>query len=150
MGMTVILRIKPFLLSGGPKHPTLHSDILEPFDSGNNQPNKNSTTEKPKSVYNHTKAYWMMKYGTTTFTPHHMNLILVEAWRALKVYSGNIIRYIFVKTELLPISLTIFATNTQACVFPSNSLMDSRLKISIQYNNATLDKSKYSKSVLTI
>ena len=58
----------------------------------------------------------MLKYGTTRFQPHHMNSVLVEAWDAFKVSSGNIIFYNFAKTHLLPLSPPNMITNTQAMV----------------------------------
>ena len=45
-----------------------------------------------------------------------MNSILVEALAASKLSYVNIIRDIFFKTELLPLSPPCFNTNTQACV----------------------------------
>ena len=38
----------------------------------------------------------MMKYGMKKFQPHHMELILVEAWDAFKVSVGNIVRDSFI------------------------------------------------------
>ena len=58
----------------------------------------------------------MLKYGATKRLSRHMNSILVEAWDAFKLFSGNIIGYIFVKTKLPPLSPPKFTTNTQACV----------------------------------
>ena len=58
----------------------------------------------------------MLKYGTARFQPHHMKYALVETWEAFTVTSGNIIRYSFAKTHLLPISPPNMITNTQACV----------------------------------
>ena len=68
-----------------------------------------------KSPYKAVKVSWMMKYGTTKRLPHHMNSILVQARDAFKVYSGNIIRDRFVKTNLPTLSTTNLTTNTQAC-----------------------------------
>ena len=58
----------------------------------------------------------MVKYGTTRFQPHHMNAVLVEAWDAFKIESGNIIVDSFAKTHLLPLSPPSIITNTQAMV----------------------------------
>ena len=58
----------------------------------------------------------MVKYGTTRFQPHHMNTVLVEAWDAFKVASGNIIVDSFTKTHQLPLSPPNMLKNTQACV----------------------------------
>ena len=58
----------------------------------------------------------MLKYGTTRFQPHHMKSVLIEAWEAFMVSSGNIIVDSFAKTHLLPLSPTTMLTNTQACV----------------------------------
>ena len=40
----------------------------------------------------------------------------VEAWESFKVSYGNIVRYSFAITRLLPLSPTNMITNTQACV----------------------------------
>ena len=45
-----------------------------------------------------------------------MNSVLVETWEAFMVSSGNIIRDIFDKTQLHPLSPPNMKTNTQACV----------------------------------
>ena len=45
-----------------------------------------------------------------------MNAVLVEAWDAFKVASGNIIVDSFAKTHLLPLSPPNIITNTQAMV----------------------------------
>ena len=44
----------------------------------------------------------------------HMNSILVEAWDAFKLSSRKFIRYIFVKTKLLPLRPPDLTTDTQA------------------------------------
>ena len=53
--------------------------ILKAGESINDQPNDNTPNSKLKSLYNITKAEWMLKYGTTRFQPHHMSSVLVEA-----------------------------------------------------------------------
>ena len=58
---------------------------------------------------------WLMKYGTKMFLLHHMNSVLVELLDAFKASAGNIIRDIFLKTMLLPLSPTYLITNIQAC-----------------------------------
>ena len=68
-----------------------------------------------KYLYNVTKAAWMLNYGTKTFSPHHMNSVLVEAWDALNVSYRNIIRGRFVKKTYNSIGPRRFTTNTQAC-----------------------------------
>ena len=90
--------------------------ILKAGDSINDQPNDNGPNSKLKSLYNISKAMWMLKYGTTRFQPNHMNSVLVEAWTSFKVSSGNIIVDSFAKTHLLPLSPTNMITNTQAMV----------------------------------
>ena len=86
--------------------------ILKAGDSINDQPNDNTPNLTLKSLYNITKAEWMLKYGITRFQPHHMSYVLVEAWDALKVSYGNIIVDSFAKTRLLPLS-----PPNIACVF---------------------------------
>ena len=90
--------------------------ILKSGDSINNQPNDNGPNSTLKALYNRSKAKWMVKYGTTRFQPHHMNAVLVEAWDAFKVASGNIIVDSFAKTHILPLIPPNIITNTQAMV----------------------------------
>ena len=85
-------------------------------DSINYQPNYNRTNSTLKALYNISKAKWMLKYGTTRFQTQHMNSVMVEAWDAFKVSSGNIIVDSFTKTHLLPLSPPNMITNTQAMV----------------------------------
>ena len=47
---------------------------------------------------------WMLKYGTTKMLPNHMTSILVEAWDAFKVSSIKVIRNIYIKRKLPPLS----------------------------------------------
>ena len=89
--------------------------VLKSIDSINDQPSDNGPNAKLKSLYNVAKSAWMLKYGETKFSPHHMKYVLVEAWDALKMSSGNITRDIFVKTNLPPLSPPKLTKNTQAC-----------------------------------
>ena len=66
-----------------------------------------------KSLYNVAKSAWMLKYGTTKFSPHHMNSVLVEAWDAFNISSVNIVRDSFAKTKLPPLIPHKLTTNTQ-------------------------------------
>ena len=72
--------------------------ILKAGDSISDKPNDNGPNSTIEALYNRSKAKWMVKYGTTRFQPHHMNAVLVEAWGAFKVASGNIIVDSFAKT----------------------------------------------------
>ena len=79
--------------------------FLKSGDSINDQPNDNVPNAKLMSLYNMSKSAWMLKYGTTKFSPHHMKSVLVEAWYAFKMSAGNIIRDRFLKnipTPLIP------------------------------------------------
>ena len=58
----------------------------------------------------------MLKYGTKKSVPFHINSILVESCNAFKVSAGNIIREIFVKTNIHPIRTHQLTTNTQVFV----------------------------------
>ena len=89
--------------------------VLKARDSINDQPNNNGPNSKLKSLYNVAKSVWMLKYGTKTFSPRHMNSVLFEAWGAFNMSAGNIIRYSFAKTKLPPIIPTNLTANTQAC-----------------------------------
>ena len=71
--------------------------VLKADDSINDQPNGNVPNYKLKSLCNVAKDAWMLKYGTTKFSPHYMNSVLVEAWDAFKVSARNITREIFLK-----------------------------------------------------
>ena len=81
----------------------------------NNQPNDNGPNSKMKSIYNVTKSAWIMNYGTTKFSPHHMNFVLVEAWDDFRMSYGNTIRQIFATKKLLPLRPPNLTTNTQVC-----------------------------------
>ena len=96
----VYKKIQPFVIKSG--------------DYINDQTNDNVPNTKLKSIYNVKKSAWMLKYGTTKFSPHHMKSVLVEAWYAFKMSAGNIIRDIFEKKlpTLRPPNLT---TNIRAC-----------------------------------
>ena len=59
--------------------------VLKSGNSINYQPNDNVSNAKLKSIYNVGKSVWMLEYGMTKFSPHHMNSVLVEAWYALKM-----------------------------------------------------------------
>ena len=88
--------------------------IIKSRDSINDHPNDNGPYSILKVLYNISKAKWMVKYGITRFKPHYMNTVLVEAWDAFKVSSGNIIVNSSAKTHTLPLSPTNMITNTQA------------------------------------
>ena len=68
---------------------------------------------KLKSLYNVEKSVWMMKYGTTKFSPNNMNFVLVESWDAFKMSAGNIIRDSFAKPKAPPFIPTDLTTNIQ-------------------------------------
>ena len=76
--------------------------ILKAGDSINDQLNENGPNSTLKALYDISKAKWILNYGTTRFQPHNMNSVLVEAWDAFKVSSGNIIVDNFSKTHILP------------------------------------------------
>ena len=93
---------------------------IQPFDlksgdSINYQTNYNGPNSELKSLYNVTKSVCMLKYDMSKFSPHHMNYVLVEAWDAFKMSSGNIIRDSFSKKNLLPLTPTDLTTNNQSC-----------------------------------
>ena len=64
--------------------------VLKSGDSTKYYPNDNGPNTKMKYLYNEVKYVWILKYGTTTFLPHHMNSLLVEAWDAFKVSWGEV------------------------------------------------------------
>ena len=88
--------------------------ILKSGYSINNHTNDTETNSKLKYLYNVANDAWMLKYGTTKFLSHHMDSVLVEAWDALKVSAGNIIRDIIAKTMLPPLRTTNLTTYTHA------------------------------------
>ena len=71
--------------------------------------------QNPKPHWNSAKVSWMLKYSTT-YLPHHMNSIFVQARVTFKASYGNITREISVKTKLTPLSTNNFTINTHACV----------------------------------
>ena len=90
--------------------------ILKAGDSINDHTNDNGPNSTLKALYNIYKAKWMLNYGTTSFQPHHMTSVLVEAWDAFKVSYGNIIVESFTNNHLPPLSPPNMITNTQAMV----------------------------------
>ena len=75
--------------------------VLNSGDSSNNHPNYNGTNEKINFPCNGSKVPFMLNYVTMKIIPHHVNLILAEAWVTFKVSTGNIIRYRFPQFSLL-------------------------------------------------
>ena len=86
--------------------------VLKSGNSINDQPNDNVPNAKLKSLYNMSKSAWMLKYGTTKFSPHHMKSVLFEAWYAFKMSAGNIIRDSFAKPKVPLIRPPNLTTNT--------------------------------------
>ena len=84
-------KIQPFVLKSG--------------DPISDHTNDNGPDAKLKSLYNIEKSAWMLNYGTTKFSPHHMNYVLVEAWDAFNMSAGNIIRDGFEKKIYPPSAL---------------------------------------------
>ena len=84
---------------------------LKLWDSINDHPNYNVPNANHRYNFNNANPTLILKYGTTKMLPHHMNSILVEAWDALKVSARNIIREIFLKKDLLPLSPTGLTMN---------------------------------------
>ena len=90
--------------------------ILKAGDSINDYPNDNGHNRKLKSLYNTSKAKWMLKYGTTRFQPRQVSSVPVETWEVFTVSDDNIIRDRFAETWLLPLSPPNMKKNTQTCV----------------------------------
>ena len=49
------------------------------------------------------KATWDEKFGTTTFTPPHMDQVVVDAWNMFTLKSAPIIVNAFEKTHIHPL-----------------------------------------------
>ena len=90
--------------------------VLKSVKSVNDHFNVNGTNVKLKFPYTVSKLFFMMKYRREKFLPYHINSILVKVWDAFNLSSWNIIRDVILITNVLPFSLTSFATNTQKCV----------------------------------
>ena len=97
------------------EHQNIQPFILKTGNYVNDQPNGNGPNYKLKHLYNDVKSTWMIKYGTTKFLSHHTKSILVESWGTFKGSAGNIIRGIFVKKKIPPLSPTELTKNIQAC-----------------------------------
>ena len=89
--------------------------VLKYGNSINYQPNDNGPNAKLKSLYNVAKSAWMLKYGTTDFSPHHMIL----SWFNHGILSScqlvtSVETYLIKKMypPLIPKDLT---KNTQVC-----------------------------------
>ena len=57
-----------------------HPFSLKAGDSTNDQPNDNGPNAAFKACYNDKKDEWDEQFGTTQYTPPHMNKVLVKAW----------------------------------------------------------------------
>ena len=121
--------------------------IIQPFvlkagESINDQINNNDPNAKLKSLYKAEMAVWMLKYGNTKFLPQHMNSILVEAWDAFKVSSGNIIRYSFEK-KIYPPQPYRIKKNPRHVLPPSKYLLEPRLNKSTIHHAKKLHLLRY-------
>ena len=92
-----------------------------------------------KSLYNVAKSELMLKYGTKTFPPHHMNPVLAKEWYTFKVSARNTIRDSFVKTNLLPLIPINFTKIPRNALPPPKYLLDPSLKKSTIYHAPQLD-----------
>lgn len=71
--------------------------FLKLGDSTNNQPNNKGFNAKAKAVYWDEKNEWDKRFTTVTYTPAHMNIVLVTMWACLSCKSGSIIVNFFDK-----------------------------------------------------
>ena len=117
--------------------------VLKAGDSLNDQPNDNGPNAKLKSLYNVSKAVWMVKYGTKKVLPHHMNFALVEAWDTFKVSDGNNTRDSFLKKSYPPSSLTNLQQIPRHVLPPSKYHLVPRLKALIIYHTIQLGLLRY-------
>ena len=88
--------------------------VLKSGDSINDHTKNNVPNFKLKYLYNVEKSVWMLKYGAKHISTHHMNSVSVEACDSFKVFARNIVREIFLKTNLHPLRPPDFTTNTKA------------------------------------
>ena len=81
----------------------IHSCLLKVGDSENDQANNNGPNIYFKYFYNGANAIWDEKFGTTNFTPSHMNQVVAHAWKIFTLKSAPIIVNSFDKTNLHPL-----------------------------------------------
>ena len=110
------------------KYKNMQPFIPKAGDSIKDQINDNGLNVKLKSLYNGRKAEWMLKYGTTKFSPHHKNSVLVQVWDSFKVYARNIIRDRFVKKTHPPSDLPNLQQITRHVMPSSKYLLDTKMK----------------------
>ena len=77
--------------------------FLKSGDSKNDQPNDNGPNACLKSCYDEEMDKWNMEWGTTTYSPAHMNKVLVETWLKFQLRAPPITVKAFKKTRLLPL-----------------------------------------------
>ena len=80
-----------------------HPFFLKAGDSTNNQPNDNGPNAAFKVCYNDRKDEWDEQFGTTQYTPPHMNKVLVNAWNEFTLKAAPIVVKAFKKTKLYPL-----------------------------------------------
>ena len=67
------------------------------------QPNDNGPNASLKGYYNEVKDEWDEKFGTTKYTPPHLNSVIVEAWMRFSQRAAPIVVRAFEKTNLFPL-----------------------------------------------
>ena len=80
-----------------------HPFFLKAGDSTNDQPNDNGPNASFKACYNDVKDEWDERFGTTQYTPAHMNKVLVKAWNEFTLKAAPIVVKAFKKTKLYPL-----------------------------------------------
>ena len=94
----------------------IHYFFLKTGGSVHDQTNNNGPKLKLNNLYCNARMNWMINYGTPKFNPAHMNSVLVETWKALKLSSATINQRYFKKTHLIPRYPPAKYKNHQACL----------------------------------
>ena len=81
----------------------LHPFFLKAGDSTNDQPNDNGPNATFKACYNDAKDEWDEKFGTTQYTPPHMNGVIVKAWTKFTLRAAPIVVKAYDKNNLHPL-----------------------------------------------
>ena len=68
-----------------------HPFFLKAGDSANDQSNDNGPNASFKACYNDVKDKWDERFGTTQYTPAHMNKVLVKAWNEFTLKAAPIV-----------------------------------------------------------
>ena len=94
----------------------INTCLLKADNPENDQPKNNGPNDCFKECYNELKPIWDEHYGTTAFTPPHMNMVVASAWNMFIPKFAPITIRVFEKTRLHPLCPPLEASDHTASV----------------------------------